>query len=60
MVVVVMITMMDIHRISRGLHPTGETLLNVATQYKIVDLIISGETSMLMNTDLSYDSYIIY
>ena len=60
MVVVVMINMMDIHRISWGLYPTGETLLNVAPKYKIVDLIISGETSMLMNHDLSYDSYIIY
>ena len=60
MVVVVMINMMDIHRISWGLHPIGETLLNVAPKYKFVDLIISGETSMLMNHDLSYDSYIIY
>ena len=30
MVVVVMINMIDIHRISWGLHPTEETLLNVA------------------------------
>ena len=86
MVVVVMINMMDIHRIFWmrelgpkkprasylhgtnpqnkrifwGLYPTGETLLNVAPKYKIVDLIISGETSMLMILDLSYDSYIIY
>ena len=60
MVVVVMINMMDIHRISWGLHPTGETFFNVAPKYKIVDLIISGETSMLMIPDLSYNSYIIY
>ena len=60
MVVVVMINMMDIHRISWGLHPTGERLLNVAHKYKIVDIIISGKTSILMNPDLSYDSYIIY
>ena len=43
MVVVVMINMMDIHRISWGLHLTGETLLNMAPKYKIMDLIISGE-----------------
>ena len=60
MVVVVMINMMDIHRISWGLHPTGDTLLNVAPKYTILDLIISGETSILMNADVSYDSYIIY
>ena len=60
MVVVVMIDMMDIHRIFWGLHPTGDTLLNVPPKYKIVDLIISGETSMLMIPDSSNDSYIIY